>query len=478
MFRKFGQYIVNLGVGEADDFHERRKTQTTNYLLAFLLVGNMMNAYLFGIHYYQKILLVDALSSIAFSLIGFALQYFQIRKPLRHFMICAVLVSVMNIGIQFGSVTGIHFFLLYLVIITFLLLDNWWLIAFYTLVMVACFLVYDLKFANSPLHPDPNLAFAYLPNYLASVFALVLVLVHHKSETSDYQKIVEVQNKDMAHLNMELMFQKDSVLMASNKLEQRRKLVEHQNTSILESLRLASLVQQESLPPPESLFHGLADGFLWYKAKDMVSGDFYWAKGTAEGLLVLVADCVGHGVPGGMMAVLSSNLISQIVDEQGISQPGLILRELDSRLRRRIKQEHSHDLVDGMDIAICLIKPEHILFSSASRKLVKMNKGGGLELFKGNRHQLATIRQTSQGFEQVEISTRKGDRFYMFTDGVPDQLGGIDGLRFGSRQLLDTLTDIQHLAMSLQKTYLERKIGRWQGSEKQTDDMLMIGFEI
>ena len=285
-------------------------------------------------------------------------------------------------------------------------------------------------------------------------------------------------NKDLSHLNVELMFQKDSVLIASNKLEQRRKLLENQNNSILESLRLASLVQQESLPPPESIFHGLADGFLLYSPKDMVSGDFYWAKATGEGLLVLVADCVGHGVPGGMMAVLSSNLIAQIVDEQGIMQPGNILKELDSRLRRRIKQEHSHDLVDGMDIAVCLIKPNQVLFSSASRKLTKIDKSGKLELFKGNRHQLATIRQTSQHFEQVEISASKGDRFYMFTDGVSDQLGGIDGLRFGSRQLLETLESIQHMDMALQKAYIERKLSRWQGSEKQTDDMLMLAFQV
>lgn len=449
-----------------------------NYLLVFLFLANVINAWAYGIYYYQSILFVDALSSIGFSLIGFLLHRFHIRQPLRHFLIWAVLISIFNIGVQFGDTTGIHFYLLYLIIIVFLLLDNWWLILFYTLLLSGSYLVYDLRYAHQPLHPDTHLHFAYIPNFVAAVAALVVVLIHHKKESAENQKIVEQQNRDLAKLNLELMFQKDSTIIASNKLEQRRKQLEVQNTSILDSLRLASLVQQQALPPPESIFQSLASGFLWYKPKDMVSGDFYWCKSIPEGQLIVIADCVGHGVPGGMRAVLSLNLITQVMDEKGISTPASILKKLDDLHRRRMKSEQPLGITDGMDIAVCLVQPDRVLFSSAGRKLVYINIKGILQVLRGNPHQLATTRIIHESYMEHEIPYEKGDRFYLFTDGVTDQLGGIEGHRFGSKQLLEVLASIQHLNMDVQKTYLERKLVRWQGSEKQTDDMLMIGFQV
>jgi serine phosphatase RsbU (regulator of sigma subunit) len=217
---------------------------------------------------------------------------------------------------------------------------------------------------------------------------------------------------------------------------------------------------------------------LLYKPKDVVSGDFYWAKRTYQGLILVIADCIGHGVPGGMMAVFASNLISQIVEEQGKSFPSDILEELDRRLRRRLKQDQNSELGDGMDIAVCLITDTTLSFASASRPIVRITDEGKSQIIPGTRFQLATWATEHVQYETIEMEIERGDRFYLFTDGAADQLSDINGKRLGTKNLVNEIVQLQSLPLSKQKSELESLFESWQGSETQTDDILLIGFEV
>ena len=43
----------------------------------------------------------------------------------------------------------------------------------------------------------------------------------------------------------------------------------------------------------------LPKSFIFFKPKDVVSGDFYWIyKDQEQNIFFTVADCTGHGVPG------------------------------------------------------------------------------------------------------------------------------------------------------------------------------------
>jgi hypothetical protein len=301
-----------------------------------------------------------------------------------------IIISLANLSFRYGEGPGFHFFILYVGCIPFILFDNPRLIFFYFLLILTTYIVYDLHFSKTPLSPDLEIDFLYYPNLIFSISVFTLVIYSFKFQTNKYQKIVDDQVKDLSELSFKLMAQKDQITITSNQLKQKTIALETQNKSIFDSLRLASMVQREALPPIESVFQGLKDGFLLYKPKDVVSGDFYWSKTTWQGTIIVVADCIGHGVPGSMMAVLAANLISQIVEDQGKTFPSDILTELDKKLRRRIKQDQDSEISDGMDIAVVLISDNHVSFAAASRPLVKISKEGRIQIFKGTRTQLAS----------------------------------------------------------------------------------------
>lgn len=474
---KFSE-LVNLGIREDDDFHEKRKIQISNYLIVYLFLMNIVNMFAYGLYHWQSILFWDAVSSIFFSVVGFVIHALGYRNFIRHVIMVLTLGSLINISYHFGNVTGIHFYILFLTIISFLLFDNYYLIFMYTLAIGAVYVLHDAVFSHQPVIYDEGLSFCYYPNFAMAFLMYVFVIFNFRYESDRYQEIVEAQNKDLSALSFKMMIQKDEALIASNMLKLKSAKLEQQNKSIYDSLRLASMLQQETLPSEEELFHGLKSGMLLYKPKDIVSGDFYWARRTYQGLILVVADCIGHGVPGGMMAVLASNLISQIVEEQGKTFPSDILEELDRRLRRRIKQDQNSEIGDGMDISVCLISDHTLSFASASRPLVRISSDGKSQIIPGTRFQLATWKAENIQYETIEIAVQPGDRFFMFTDGASDQLSAKNGKRLGTKNLVKEIAILQNLPFSKQKTELESLYSGWQGKEIQTDDILIIGFEV
>ncbi|HRH34561.1 MAG TPA: SpoIIE family protein phosphatase [Catalimonadaceae bacterium] len=471
-------FLLGLGLKPDDDFLERRKVQVSNFIIQFIIGLNLVNALIYGFYYFQPVMLADAISSFLIGILALILHYKGFRKLVRHMVLLGSLFSIMNLGLHFGDTIGQHYYLLFISIISFLIFDSWWLIFGYSLLGISGFLSIDAWYAFHPLTPDPNLSFGQYPNVALSFSMILFAIFIFKREATDYQKIVEIQNKDLSNLSVKLMFQKDEALIASNQLKRKSRILEQQNQSIVDSLRLASLLQKESLPHEDSLFSGLKAGVLVYKAMQMVSGDFYWGKSTFQGQILVVADCIGHGVPGGMMALLSGNLISQIVEEHGKTFPSDILAELDSRLRRRIKHDVHSEIGDGMDIAIVLIKDKQVSFASASRPLLRISKNGESELISGTRFQLASGKHNQMDFETVEIEAKSGDRFFLYTDGITDQFSSNTGKKLGTKRLVEELSALQHLPLNKQKAEIEAFLENWQDKEKQTDDMLLIGFEI
>jgi len=472
------QKFSNLGIGTDDGFHEKRKIQISNYLIIYLFCVNVINVFAYGVYYWQSVLFWDAFSSLIFAIVGLTFHALGYRIFTRHMIMVAVIASLTNVSYQFGNVTGIHFYILFLTIISFLLFDDYLTIVFYTVAIAISYILYDAVFQHNPQIVDEGLQFSYYPNFLLAFSMYIFVIFNFRYESDRYQEIVELQNKDLSALSFKMMIQKDEALIASNLLKLKSAILEKQNKSIFDSLRLASMLQQETLPSEEELFHGLKSGMLLYKPKDIVSGDFYWAKRTYQGLIIVVADCIGHGVPGGMMAVFASNLISQIVEEQGKTFPSDILEELDRRLRRRIKQDQNSELGDGMDIAVCLVTDTTLSFASASRPMVKVSAEGNSQIIPGTRFQLATWKTDDIQYETIEIDIQKGDRFFIFTDGAADQLSEKEGKRIGTKNLVKEIVQLQNLPFSKQKSQLETMYTSWQGAEIQTDDILLIGFEV
>jgi len=81
-------------------------------------------------------------------------------------------------------------------------------------------------------------------------------------------------------------------------------------------------------------------------------------------------------------------------------------------------------------------------------------------------------------FQNTIIPIEKGDVFYLFSDGYPDQIGGPNRKKFYYKPFKELLLSVHHLSMEEQRDILDQTITDWRGERDQTDDILVIGIRI
>lgn len=274
-----------------------------------------------------------------------------------------------------------------------------------------------------------------------------------------------------------------------------KKQIENAHEEITASINYAKYIQSSVLPKVDQLELWLGDHFILYKPKDIVSGDFYWVSRVDNKTVIVAADCTGHGVPGAFMSMLGITLLNEIVNKDFITNPGVILNRLREGITNSLKQKsETWGQKDGMDIALCTIdhKTRKLQFAGAVNPLYVIRKsysenigiihkesanGNTLIEIKGDRMPIGIVNMTDN-FTCHEIDILKGDRYYLFSDGFPDQFGGPEHKKLSYSQFRELLIKITTADMTQQKLMLEKELYEWQGNNTQTDDILVIGFTI
>ena len=256
--------------------------------------------------------------------------------------------------------------------------------------------------------------------------------------------------------------------------------LEEKKVYILDSLKYASRIQKAIIGCKDDVLKRFKDGFIIFKPKDIVSGDFYWFADIGDEKLVVAADCTGHGVPAAFMTIMGNNFLNEIVFGDGILSPDKILFNLDQKIIQKLSEVEGEKVNDGMDISILKINDslKSIEYASAMNSMVRISENELLTI-KGARVPVGSNQygKTKEYFK-TKIDYKKGDRFYLFTDGYPDQFGGEKGKKFLKKKMRELLHQISHLPMSDQRIQLEETLNSWQKTEDQTDDILVIGLTI
>ncbi len=252
--------------------------------------------------------------------------------------------------------------------------------------------------------------------------------------------------------------------------------LEKKNKDITDSIRYAKRIQTAVLPP-EIPFD---DTFIFFRPKDIVSGDFYWIETIGNKEMIAAVDCTGHGVPGAFLSILGHSMLTKIVREYGILEPAKILDQLDLEIINALHQKNvkgERVVNDGMDLAlICYNKDTQILeYSGGYNPLIRI-RAGELEEIKADRFPIGmTTVHDNKKFTNHEIKVEKGDAYYIFSDGYADQFGGEDGRKLRKKNLKDILIAIQNKTMEEQGTYLEEYILEWMKNHDQIDDIVFVG---
>ncbi len=269
----------------------------------------------------------------------------------------------------------------------------------------------------------------------------------------------------------------ETITVQKDKIEKQHKLVLQQKELITSSINYARRIQQAMLPPEEELNNSLPEYFVLYKPKDIVSGDFYWTTKHGNDILVAVADCTGHGVPGAFLSMLGMSLLSKIVNESKITTPHLIL----SRLREEIKyalhiKGEKDEPQDGMDISVCKIDSVNskIHFSGAYNPLVII-RNDKIIVKRADRQPVAMYLKEKE-FTGHAMQLHKDDMIYLFTDGYADQFGGIYKKKLKSANFKNLLLSLHSKSVTEQKETLEEFFDSWKGNLEQIDDITILGI--
>lgn len=281
-------------------------------------------------------------------------------------------------------------------------------------------------------------------------------------------------NRQRKKTNEQLTLSNNAVLLQKEELETHKK-------EITDSINYAKRIQESILPPDSYWKNYLPDSFIFYRPKDIVSGDFYWVEHKNDSVCFAAVDCTGHGVPGALMSVVGFNLLTQAVNEMGLTIPSEILKHLDRGVTKTLRQsEDGKGVKDGMDLSLCSLnlKTNELQYAGAYNSLYYVHNGIFKEI-KSDKFPIGVnIDGKVDNYTNHTIQLKKGDCVYLFSDGYADQFGGPRGKKFKYNQLKDLLHKHYLLPIEEQKRQLEKTFDFWKGELEQVDDIVIIGIRI
>jgi len=269
-------------------------------------------------------------------------------------------------------------------------------------------------------------------------------------------------------------------LILEEKVRERTMEIQAQKEEITSSIEYASRIQMAMLPIEELFKTNFSDHFILFKPRDIVSGDFYWIGEGENNICFTVADCTGHGVPGAFMSTLGISTLNEIITNKNDLHANTVLNLLKQKIKTSLHQTGKEgEAADGMDIAFCILHKDRKMleFAGAYNPLL-IFQNGGLKEFKGDRMPIGIYYGEKESFTNHEINVSKGDILYIFSDGLCDQFGGPDGVKYKIANLKNLLTTINQEPLEEQKKRIEEEFSNWRGSADQVDDITIIGVKI
>ena len=297
-------------------------------------------------------------------------------------------------------------------------------------------------------------------------FAIVISSYRLKQQNKRLESAVKERTKEIEEKNHRLEDQKTEIL--------------HQKTEIEDSINYAQRIQNAILPLKEEMTKHLADSFILFWPKDVVSGDFYWFYQRGDESIIVCADCTGHGVPGAFMSMIGVDKLNVCVGEKGITSPDKILSFLNEGIKNSLRQDESKKATrDGMDASIITInqKKKTIKYAGAHRPLWFIQEGE-LHEIKATKVAVGGFTSIDQVYELHEFTIDKTTSFYMTSDGYADQFGGPKNKKFKVKVMKTLITENYQKPMSEQQEILEKEMNSWAEGYEQVDDICVIGVVV
>lgn len=255
--------------------------------------------------------------------------------------------------------------------------------------------------------------------------------------------------------------------------------LETRNNEISESIAYAKNIQKAILPTREQFKRAFSKHFIFYRPKDVLSGDVFWLREYHGDWLVACLDCTGHGIPGALISIVGNSLLEQVCTIDDDLNPGEMLKHINDRFVSTLNQrDDSSRVQDGIDMALCRInrKENTVIFSGAYRPIFQIRNKTIIE-WKGSKYPVGGTQEAKKNFANHKIRLQKGDEIILFTDGYSHQFGGKEGKKLSGKKFKEIIQGLAGKNSTEQKNGLKKQFELWKGNLEQVDDVLVIGLK-
>jgi len=289
-------------------------------------------------------------------------------------------------------------------------------------------------------------------------------------------------NKAIEKQKQAIEVQHDNLAILLADLDAKNRLIAKKNEDVTASIQYAQNIQNAVLPHRQDISQYLPQHFILYRPRDIVSGDFYWfahkdaTQDEPEKIILAVGDCTGHGVPGAFMSMIADALLNQVVHDDEIHTPELMLKEMNDKVYRNLNQYQSKNR-DGMELSICLILPtlQKMRYSGAGNSLL-YTQHNKLSEIKGELGSVGGFQVKRElTYIGYDLALDTPTMIYLYSDGLQDQFGGVGKKRFMTRRFRNMLFDVHKISVDLQAEVIEEYLVDWMGKEHQIDDITVLG---
>ncbi|MBI2259230.1 MAG: PAS domain S-box protein [Flavobacteriia bacterium] len=321
----------------------------------------------------------------------------------------------------------------------------------------------DIKYIEKGIH-----SYIVFPIQIQNEFLGILILAFSEKLNLNFKQIT---------------YLKETTTVVGVTLNQIRlkDILQSKNEDILSSIIYAKNIQTSLFTDLKTFSPNFQNVSLFYRPKDIVSGDFYWGKDTEEFSYLTMGDCTGHGVPGAFITLLGINFLEQLIGIEKKTDPADILTQLDNRLSSILKNHTSSEdsLYEGMELAVCVYnkKEKRLYFSGAGLGILYFHNNEEIHI-RGIRGGIGEPKADSFSYNTTSIPVSGYEYFFLATDGYQDQLGGEKNKRFSKNRLISLLNDIKFKDAEVQEKILSDTMDQYVGNYWQLDDFTVIGFNI
>ena len=265
-----------------------------------------------------------------------------------------------------------------------------------------------------------------------------------------------------------------------NTTKKQKVVIEEKQQEISDSINYAKRIQDAMMTSSVYLKDTLPKSFIFFKPKDVVSGDFYWIyKDQEENIFFTVADCTGHGVPGAFMSMIGTSLLNEIIIEKGIKDTDKVLYEMRAQIIKSLGQEEEGAQKDGMDISLCKLnmKNKTVEFSGAHNSLIHIS-GEELKTYRGDHQPVGLLLGDKKPFTKHKVKLKKDDMLYIYSDGYQDQFGGERGKKYMAAKFKNQLLKMSKETEDQQLSLIDQEFSTWIQDYEQIDDVCVMGVRI